>query len=67
MLTKESTERQVIRRYGKSGEWKTELAPESVATIESAWGKLIEPLGYALMSGCKEVGIEAISHQETRL
>lgn len=48
----------------KAGGWKSGLAPESVAAIESAWGKLIEQLGYELISGCKQEPVEAISHQE---
>jgi hypothetical protein len=35
-------------RAAKSGGWKTELPPGCVAEIESAWGKLMEDLGYEL-------------------
>ena len=51
-------------RTAKAGGWKSGLAPESVAAIESAWGKLIEQLGYELISGSKQEPVEAISHQE---
>jgi Sulfotransferase domain len=33
-------------REAKSGQWQESLGPESVATIESAWGYLMEMLGY---------------------
>jgi len=33
-------------REAKSGQWQHRLAPESVAAIESAWGYLMEMLGY---------------------
>src|SRR5262249_21761171 len=33
-------------REARSGQWKQSLPPASVATIESAWGHLMEVLGY---------------------
>ncbi len=37
-------------RSAVAGGWKSKLEPESVAIIESAWGDLMERLGYSLMS-----------------
>jgi hypothetical protein len=67
MLTRSTRSGKSFVRTAKAGEWKSKLAPESVAAIECACGKRKQPLGYALMSGWKEVPVEAISHQETRL
>lgn len=37
-------------REGRSGQWKKSLSATSVAEIESAWGYLMEALGYELAS-----------------
>ncbi len=37
-------------REAKAGGWKTDLSPTSIAAIESAWGPLMERLGYPLAS-----------------
>jgi hypothetical protein len=37
-------------RSATSGGWKSQLDRESVAAIESAWGDLMQSLGYELAS-----------------
>lgn len=66
VLTKSTRSDKPFVRTAKAGGWKSQLAPESVAAIESAWGELMQKLGYDLTSDRKEVPAEAISHQETR-
>jgi len=67
VLTKSTRSDKSFVRTAVAGGWKSELRPESVAAIESAWGKLMQQLGYELISVGKEVPVEAISHEERRL
>jgi len=66
VLTKSTRSDKPFVRTAKAGGWKSQLAPESVAAIESAWGEPMQKLGYALTSDRKELPAEAIPHQETR-
>ena len=66
VLTKSTRSDKPFVRTAKAGGWKSQLAPESVEAIESAWGELMQSLGYELSSGSKAAPIDSISHQETR-
>ena len=48
VLTKNTRSDKRFIRSAKAGGWKSTLSPESVASIESAWGALMERLGYEL-------------------
>ena len=48
VLTKNTRSDKPFIRSAKAGGWKSILSPESVASIESAWGALMERLGYEL-------------------
>jgi hypothetical protein len=50
VLTKETRSDKPFVRSATAGGWKSQLAPESVAAIESAWGDLMQQLGYELVS-----------------
>jgi hypothetical protein len=50
VLTKGTRNDKPFVRSATSGGWKSQLAPESVARIESAWGDLMQSLGYHLAS-----------------
>jgi Sulfotransferase domain len=67
VLTKSTRSDKPFVRTAKAGGWKSQLAPESVEAIESAWGDLMQSLGYELSSGIKAVPVESISNQGTRL
>lgn len=66
VLTKSTRSDKPFVRTAKAGGWKSQLAPESVEAIESAWGDLMQSLGYELSSGSKAVPVESTSHQGTR-
>src|SRR5215471_19237317 len=51
VLTKHTRSDKPFVRSAISGGWKQQLAPESVAAIESAWGDLMRSLGYELFFG----------------
>jgi Sulfotransferase domain len=65
VLTKKTRNDKPFVRTAKAGGWKSQLAPESVEAIESAWGDLMHRLGYELSSSQKEGPLAAISHQGT--
>ena len=46
--TKETRQDKPFVRSAKSGGWKKELSESSIAEIESAWGRLMQELGYEL-------------------
>ncbi len=50
VLTKGTRSDKPFVRSAISGGWKSQLAPESVAAIESAWGEVMQRLGYELVS-----------------
>ncbi len=66
VLTKRTRSDKPFVRTAKAGGWKSQLATESVEAIESAWGDLMQSLGYELSSGRKAAPVESISHQGTR-
>ncbi len=66
VLTKSTRSDKPFVRTAKAGGWKSQLARESVEAIESAWGDLMQNLGYELSSGSKAAPVDSISHQETR-
>ena len=66
VLTRSTRSDKPFVRTAKAGGWKSQLAPESVEAIESAWGDLMQSLGYELSSGSKAVPVDSISHQGTR-
>lgn len=61
VLTKNTRSDKPFVRTAKAGGWKAQLAPESVDMIESAWGDLMQTLGYEL-SPRKGAPLEAVSH-----
>ncbi len=65
VLTKKTRRDKPFVRTAKAGGWKSQLPPESVEMIESAWGDLMQSLGYEL-SLRKATASEAVSHQEMR-
>ncbi len=62
VLTKSTRSDKPFVRTAKAGGWKSQLAPESVEMIETAWGDLMQSLGYELSSR-KAPSLEAASHQ----
>jgi hypothetical protein len=50
VLTKSTRSDKPFVRSATSGGWKTQLEPECVEAIESAWGGLMRDLGYDLVS-----------------
>jgi hypothetical protein len=65
VLTKTTRSDKPFVRTAKAGGWKSQLAPESVDLIESAWGELMQSLGYELSSR-KATPAEELSHQGIR-
>lgn len=49
-VTKATRKDMAFMRSAKSGGWKTSLPVEAVAHMEVAWGKLMQALGYELVS-----------------
>jgi len=62
VLTKGTRSDKPFIRSATSGGWKTQLDPESVEAIESAWSSLMQELGYELVSTRAPVS-EAVSQQ----
>ena len=62
VLTKDTRSDKPFIRSATSGGWKTQLDPESVEAIESAWSRLMQELGYELVSTRAPVS-EAVSQQ----
>jgi Sulfotransferase domain len=61
VLTRETRSDKPFVRSATSGGWKSQLDPESVAAIESEWGRLMQSLGYELVSARKAAPAEAVS------
>jgi hypothetical protein len=61
ILTKGTRSDKPFVRSATSGGWKSQLAPESVAAIESAWGDLMRSLGYELVSERRAASAGAVS------
>lgn len=64
VLTKHTRADKPFVRSAVSGGWKSQLAPESVAAIESAWGDLMQNLGYELT--CGTIVPTLVSNREMR-
>jgi hypothetical protein len=62
VLTKGTRSDKPFVRSATSGGWKTQLDPESVEAIESAWGGLMQELGYDSVSTRTAVS-ETVSQQ----
>jgi len=62
VLTKGTRSDKPFIRSATSGGWKTQLDPESVEAVESAWSSLMQELGYELVSTRAPVS-EAVSQQ----
>ena len=62
VLTKSTRSDKPFVRTAKAGGWKSQLAPESVEIIESAWGDLMKNLGYEL-STRSAPSLEPVAHQ----
>lgn len=62
VLTRGTRSDKPFVRSATSGGWKTQLDPESVEAIESAWGGLMQELGYDLVSTRTAVS-ETVSQQ----
>lgn len=63
ILTKGTRRDKPFVRSAISGGWKSQLARQSVAAIESAWGDLMESLGYELGSTRTAASVESVSHR----
>jgi hypothetical protein len=63
VLTKRTRSDKPFVRTAQAGGWRSQLAPESVEAIESAWGDLMLNLGYELSSRRGAGPAEAVSHQ----
>lgn len=61
VLTKGTRADKPFVRSATSGGWKSQLGAESIAAIESAWGHVMQSLGYELVSGLGEY--ESVSHR----
>jgi hypothetical protein len=61
ILTKGTRRDKPFVRSAISGGWKLQLDRESVVVIESAWGDLMQRLGYQLSSNGTVAYVEAIS------
>jgi hypothetical protein len=66
VLTKQTRSDKPFVRSAASGGWKSQLAPESVAAIECAWGHLMQRLGYELVSGRNAARAGAASDRRER-
>jgi Sulfotransferase domain len=63
VLTKGTRSDKPFVRSATSGNWKSQLSPQSVDTIESAWGGLMQQLGYELISQRNADILETPSYQ----
>jgi len=61
VLTKGTRKDKPFVRSATVGGWKSQLAPESIVAIESAWGDVMQNLGYGLVSTPSPTAVEAIS------
>jgi len=66
VLTKGTRSDKPFVRSATSGGWKSQLSPESVAAIESAWGPLMQTFGYELVSEQNGALAPAVSDQGVR-
>jgi len=61
VLTKGTRSDKPFVRSAISGVWKSQLSADSVAAIESAWGDLMQSLGYELVSTRTAASVEPAS------
>jgi hypothetical protein len=61
VLTKDTRSDKPFVRSAISGGWKSQISGESVVCIESAWGDLMQALGYDLTSQSEESRITSSS------
>jgi hypothetical protein len=54
VLTRNTRPDKPFVRTATSGAWKSTLSPSSVALIESAWGSVMQELGYDVVSGKRD-------------
>jgi hypothetical protein len=54
VLTRDTRPDKLFVRTATAGGWKSSLSPSSVALIESAWGSVMQELGYEVGSGKRE-------------
>jgi hypothetical protein len=66
VLTKQTRSDKPFVRTAISGGWKSQLAPESITAIESAWGDLMQNLGYELVSTPRIASIAGSSEGSLR-
>ncbi len=66
VLTKGTRSDKPFVRSATSGGWRSQLSPESVAEIESAWGPLMQTFGYELVSEQSRPLAPAVSDQGVR-
>jgi len=59
VLTKNTRADKPFVRSAKAGGWRSTLSPKSIADIESAWGPLMEKLGYELVSHSKTQAVRS--------
>jgi len=64
ILTRGTRSDKPFVRSAVAGNWKSQLDPESVAAIESAWGDLMHSLGYELVSTCNADSVAALPRTE---
>jgi len=63
VLTRGTRRDKPFVRTASSGGWKSQLAPQSVAAIESAWGPLMQNLGYPLVAEQSGDSVATVSNQ----
>jgi hypothetical protein len=61
VLTKGTRQDKPFVRSATAGGWKSQLSPDSVRTIESAWGDLMQRFGYELVSESTATPAQAVS------
>ena len=61
VLTKGTRQDKPFVRSATAGGWKSQLSPQSVRAIESAWGDLMQKFGYKLVSEPTATPAQAVS------
>jgi len=62
--TRETRKDKPFVRAAKAGGWRTELPQRCVAQMESAWGKLMKDLGYALVTASPAADWSDLKHRD---
>lgn len=65
ILTKGTRSDKPFVRSAVAGSWKSQLDEESIAAIESAWGDLMQNLGYTLASTCNTDSMVPLPRSES--